>query len=126
MENNRKLDLEKFKTSLEEELKTLEDELKTVGRKNPDNPEDWEPTPPEKGGFDAADPNESADNIESYEENTAILKELEIRYNNVKRALEKIEDGNYGICEVGEEPIEIERLEANPAARTCIDHMDIE
>jgi RNA polymerase-binding transcription factor DksA len=120
------LDIKYFKEKLEEELKVLEEELKTVGRRNPDNPEDWEPIPPAKEEYGSADPNEQADNIETYEENTAILKELEIRYNNVKLALKKIEEGTYGICEISEEPIEKERLEANPAAKTCIKHMDVE
>src|SRR5690606_18759787 len=108
----RNLDLKHFKEKLEEELSTLESELKTVGRINPDNPKDWEPTPPTKDEYGSADPNEQAENIETYEENAGILKELETRYNNVKLALKKIEDGTYGICEVSGEPIELERLEA--------------
>lgn len=125
MTEQRKLDTEHFKKRLEEELRLLEDELKTVGRINPDNPKDWEPTPPERD-VSEADPSDRADNIDGYEENTAILKELEIRYNNVKKALKKIEEGTYGVCEVSSEPIEIERLEANPAARTSIKYMEME
>lgn len=117
------IDTNHFKAKLEEELKVLEEELASVGRKNPDNPKDWEAevkdlTP------DTAEESEVADYMEEYEGNTAILKQLEIRYNEVKRALEKIADGKYGICEVSGEPIETERLEANPAARTCIEHKD--
>ena len=72
---------------------------------------------------DSADPNETADNIEEFEENTAVLKELEIRYNNIKDTLAKIEEGKFGICEISGEPIEEDRLIANPAARTCKKHM---
>jgi len=36
--------------------------------------------------------------------------------------LKKIEDGTYGICEVGGEEIPEDRLDANPSARTCIEH----
>ena len=72
---------------IEEELKKVESELKTVGRKNPDNPADWEPVP-EKMDISPADDNEVADSIESYEENAAILKQLEIRYNELKSAFE--------------------------------------
>lgn len=115
--------IEASKGKLEEEIKVLEAELKTVGRINPSNPDDWEPIPGDikTGG---ADKNESADGIEQFRENTEILKELEIRFNNVKRALKKIEDGEYGVCEIGKEDIELDRLEANPAARTCKEHMD--
>ncbi len=111
---------EKFKTLLEKEREELEKELRTVGRINPDNPDDWEPVPEQIE--QESDPGDRADNIEDYEENTAILRELEIRYNEVKDALEKIENGTYGTCEKGGETIDEKRLEANPAARTCIEH----
>ena len=111
-----------FKKKLEEEQKLLESELQSVGRINPSNPADWEPTP-EKSNVATADKNEAADRIESYEENTAILKELEVRYNNIKLALKKIEDGTYGNCEIGDKLIEIDRLNANPSARTCKAHL---
>lgn len=114
-----------FKQRLEEELKKLEEELSSVGRKNPDNPKDWEAKPAD---FDATDPDSNivADSIEEFEENAAILKQLEIRYNEIKGALERIEKGTYGICEISGQPIEEERLEANPAARTCIAMKDRE
>ena len=44
------------------------------------------------------------------------LKELE----EVNRALIKIENGTYGICEMCEEDIAIERLKVKPHARYCI------
>jgi len=112
-----------FKEKLENELKNLDGQLKDVGRINPDNPRDWQPVPEEHDAM-RADKNEVADNMEDYEENTAIVRELEIRYNQVKRALGKIEDGTYGTCEVGGEPIDPRRLEANPAAMTCVAHTD--
>jgi len=114
-----------FKQALETELKELETELEAIGRRKPSNPADWEAEAPLEE-TQPGDYNEQADRIEGYEENTAILKELEIRYNNVKRALEKMEAGTYGICEVSGEEIELERLEANHAARTCVAHKDVE
>ena len=122
MENNN-IDLEYFKDKLQKEQERLLAELKTVGRINPDNPEDWEPIPGEKDDG-TADKNDFADSIEEYEENTAILKQLEIELNEVKAALQKIEKGSYGVCEVSGDPIEKDRLEAYPAARTCKKHMD--
>ena len=68
--------------------------------------------------------NEAADAIEGYEENTAILRELEIRYNNILAALKKIEDGTYGTCAVGGDALPIERLNVNPAATTCTNHSE--
>lgn len=118
------IDLQKYKTKLEEELKRIEGDLKTVGRINPDNPGDWEATP-EKIDVMPADRNETADQFESYGENSAILNELEIRYNDFKTALQRIEDGSYGTCVVCEKEIEEERLNANLAAATCIAHKNI-
>ena len=117
------IDTNKFKTSLEAEMKELETQLSKVGRRNPNNPDDWEAVQGETN-VDYADRNEVGDAIEQYEENSAILKELETRYNNVKLALSKIEEGKYGICEISGEEIELDRLEANPAARTCKAHMN--
>ena len=71
-----------------------------------------------------ADPNDLADNYEAYTENAGILSELEIRLSNVKNAQKRIGDGSYGICEVCGQPIERDRLEANPAAATCKKHME--
>jgi RNA polymerase-binding transcription factor DksA len=114
--------IKKYKKQLEQELGEVEKELKTVGRKNPDNPADWEAVP-EKMDIMPADDNEVADSIESYEENTAILKQLEIRFNELKNALTRINDGTFGICTVGNETIESDRLDANPASTTCKKHM---
>lgn len=38
----------------------------------------------------------------------------------IEDALQRIEDGVYGICEVGDEPIPIERLEAIPWTKYCV------
>ena len=71
-----------------------------------------------------SDTNEEADAFEAYEENSGILNELEIRYNNVKDALKRIENNTYGLCEVCGEKIEPDRIDANPAATTCKKHMN--
>ena len=110
-----------FKEKLEKELKLLESELKTVGQVNPNNPGDWQ-AKQDNLNVTNADKNELADQIENYEGNTAILKQLEIQLNDVKLALEKIENGTYGTCEVDGSLIPEDRLEAMPSARTCIDH----
>ncbi|MFZ2716220.1 MAG: TraR/DksA C4-type zinc finger protein, partial [Minisyncoccia bacterium] len=120
---NMKIDTNPFKELLQSELSLLENELSTVGRKNPDNPDDWEATE-STNGTDGADELEVADSMEEFENNRGILNELEIRLNNVKVALKKIEEGKYGICEIGGEEIELDRLNANPAATTCKKHMN--
>lgn len=111
-----------YKQQLTEELQRLIQELKSVGRINPENPADWEAVPPELDIM-RADRNESADSIEGYEGNAAILNDLEIRYNEVKDALQRINDGTFGYCKTCNEPIEEKRLQANPAATLCLKHL---
>ena len=118
------MDTTHYKEKLEAEKAQLEGELATVGRKNPQNPRDWEATPGDHSP--EADPTDVADTSEAFQENQAILEDLEVRYNQVLRALGKIASGTYGTCEISGEPIEEGRLQANPAARTCTKHMDEE
>jgi len=108
--------IEQFKEKLLAEKARLESELSTIGRINPDNPNDWEAVPTDVNQREA-DPNKRADNIEDYENNTAILKELETQLLDVKDALQRIEEGVYGKDEKTGEPINEGRLNANPAAR---------
>jgi len=121
-----KHDLIYFKKKLEEEKIKLESELSGISTKNPRNQEDWEAVPPKDTDERESDPNEAADNIEDYEGNFSLNDILEKRLNDTKEALNKIEENTYGICRIGgkEHPIEEERLEANPSAKTCIKHLE--
>ncbi|MBT3282728.1 hypothetical protein HN375_01030 [bacterium] len=114
------IDTKYFKEKLEEELKVLTEELEKIARINPLNPNDWEPIPAVMDTLEA-DKNEVSDRIAAFDQNTALVKDLELRFNNTKSALQKIEDGKYGICEDTNEQISVARLEANPSARTCAD-----
>jgi DnaK suppressor protein len=114
------IDIESYKAKLENELSRLEAEMATLGRKN-EATGDWDVV--SDNTEISADPNDRGDRFEEIEDNAAILNELEAQYGDVKRALDKIEAGTYGFCEVANEPIETGRLDANPAARTCQKHM---
>ncbi len=115
------MDTAHLKQKLEEELKKLEGELTSVGHINPHNPADWEATEADNN-VDTADRNETAENIEEFEDRTAILKQLEIQYNDVKEALSRIEHGTFGKCAVDGGDIPHDRLEALPTAKTCMEH----
>ncbi|MDP2650078.1 MAG: TraR/DksA C4-type zinc finger protein [bacterium] len=114
---------EALKQKLEQELATLELELTDIGRMNPANPSDWEGT---AGALKTgtADQGVLADRFEEVTTNEGIVNELEVRYANVKKALDRIKDGTYGTCEECGEEIPIARLEANPAASTCVSHAE--
>jgi len=119
------IDINTYKNALLEEKATLTKELETLGVENPQTDKDWIPTPGEPADREA-DLNVAADRSEEWEERRGTLDVLETRLNNVNRALAKIEGGTYGVCEICDEIIEAERLDANPAARTCTAHIDDE
>ena len=115
--------LDTFKAKLEEEKGILLEELNEIGQQDPQNPANWDPKGSDVNEREQ-DPNKRADNIENFEAVNAIITQLEYRLNEVNDALARMEEGTYGICEVSGETIEEARLEANPAARTSIAHMN--
>ena len=56
------------------------------------------------------------------ERDLTALMILEGELEDIQRALRKLEDGSYGVCEECGKPIGDERLEAKPWARFCIVH----
>ncbi|MBI4919824.1 TraR/DksA C4-type zinc finger protein [Candidatus Azambacteria bacterium] len=55
--------------------------------------------------------------------NKALSDRLELRLRDVNGALEKIEKGTYGTCETCGAEIPEDRLKANPAAKTDMEHV---
>jgi DnaK suppressor protein len=55
------------------------------------------------------------------EKDVAILEQLERDLAEIEAALQRLDEGTYGIDEVTGDPIAPERLEAYPVARTNID-----
>ena len=55
-------------------------------------------------------------------ENRALAAQLRDQLDDVERALVKLDDGTYGSCEVCEQAIGADRLDAMPATRFCIEH----
>lgn len=108
------MNTEHFKTKLEEELRTVERAIGENARA------------PQQQDSAATESDELADKIEDLEEDTIENSALKVRLADIQRALRNIADGTYGVCEVSGENIEEERLEANPAARTCTAHMESE
>jgi RNA polymerase-binding transcription factor DksA len=111
-----------FKKKLETEKAELEGDLGKVGRQDPNRPGEWEVKPTNESDPEFRD--DVADQLEEMDEREEIESNLEERYEEINRALERIEAGRFGICEVGGEEIEADRLEANPAARTCKAHRE--
>ena len=112
----------KIKLKLDQEESVLELELADIGMIDPANPKRWMAT---TGSVDTgtADLNILADEDEEQETNKAIVRQLQKRFNDVKEAQERVDKGVHGICDVCKKDIEEERMLANPAAKTCIDHV---
>jgi DnaK suppressor protein len=119
MEHLNETEMQELKDMLESEGYSLEQSLTERGKK--DAAGEWTGASiPEQG--EESDPNDVADNIEELAINVAVVEEIEQKQRDIVDALEKIDEGTYGVCEECGEEIPIERLRANPAARTCIAH----
>ncbi|MEV6981115.1 TraR/DksA C4-type zinc finger protein [Sphaerisporangium sp. NPDC051017] len=71
------------------------------------------------GSDDEHDPEGSATAFER-EHVQALLHQARKHLTDLETALERLDDGTYGVCEGCGGPIAVERLRARPAARTCI------
>jgi len=109
--------LEELRGALEAEKDAVEEEMashgKIVGK-------EWEGSSESEG--EEADPTDAADNIEELAVNVPLVAELEKRRKDINDALEKMDKGTYGICEVSGEPIPLKRLDADAAARTLVQY----
>ena len=56
---------------------------------------------------------------------SAIITQQQQELVEIERALNKIESGEYGICEMCEDPIGFQRLKVKPHAVYCIDCREI-
>jgi DnaK suppressor protein len=108
-----------FKDLLLKEQDSLIEAMKTIGQLSSIGSGHWET----HTDTDANKELRPEDLVEKYEEestNEGVLETLEERLKEVTDALTRIENGTYGICVKTGNKIEVERLEANPAATTCI------
>lgn len=107
--------LQKMKDALEGEKNRLEKELsrfaKPTGTKG-----EYETTFEDIG----RDPDENALEVENYQGNLALEATFEKRLEAIQIALASLDAGTYGVCGSCGSEIETARLEANPAASTCI------
>lgn len=113
-------ELDELRGSLEAEKDSLEEELASHGRVQGETG-DWQGS---SAGFEGqeADPLDVGDQIEELATNVPLVEELEQRHKDVEDALERMDNGTYGVCEECGEEIPMDRLEANPAARACVAH----
>lgn len=116
-------DLTAAKSTLENLLQRLTEELSTIAVHNTET-DDWEAKP--EHNDETADENASADVTEEWTERSGTVAALETEYRATKRALDRIDSGTYGVCEICGEAIVPARLAIKPAARTCLTHLNDE
>lgn len=109
-----------LETGLHAELAALQEELADHGKSTGDD--EWAGSSESDG--EEADPLDAADNLEELGTNVPLVSDLQKRQKMIKSALRKIKDGTYGSCDECGEDIDLARLEANPAAATCIRHAE--
>jgi DnaK suppressor protein len=119
MNHLNKEQIDTLREALETEQITLQTDLKEHGIKEENGT--WNANSSGLEG-EEADHTDAADQIEELITNVPIVQDLAARSHDIDDALTKIKEGKYGICEVGNEMIDYDRLVANPAARTCITH----
>lgn len=110
------LDIEHFRTLLLEEMNRLEEEREFIraGHSDMDGnlPEDAE------GEEDTAD---LASSLMDKEMDLSVEEDVEETLTAIEHALQKIEDGTYGICDVSNRPIPKSRLELIPWASLTVE-----
>jgi len=116
------LDKKKIKEKLEKERDMLLDQIRDIGKLNPETNE-WEAIPEERDSRES-DQNDMADRFEDFESRSVMIKTLESRLNNILDALKGLNRESFGKCEVCKKDIEMDRMTANPAARTCKKHLE--
>lgn len=112
--------LEKLKERLIEEKQMVEDELSSFAHKDPLLEGDWDTDFPSFGDH-RAEQDENADEVEEYENDLPVEYTLETKLQNINDALDKMENGEYGVCEACGKPIEEARLDAEPSAKHHVD-----
>lgn len=109
--------IEELKKKLEEQKASIQKELESFATEDPNLKHNWETKYPNR---EDGDKEEEADEVQQYENMLSLEHSLESKLKDVSIALEKIENGTYGICEKCGKEIEKERLEAAPEAKFCI------
>lgn len=119
--------INELKTALEKERELLVGELKTIATPDPNLEGDWDVKHEEWSenqitSQEALESDESVNESDEDMKNKALSDHLELRLKEVNDALKRVENKTYGICRVCKNPISIDRLKANPAADTDIEH----
>ena len=107
---------QEFRKRLEQEQSRLKEEIE---RLRTDNPILGEMAKSESGGYGNLMADDASDTFE-LEKTLALQRNLQILLQKTGRALQKLDQGTYGLCDECNNPIDPARLEALPQANLCI------
>lgn len=107
--------IKEMKEKLEDEKTRLENSLARVGSKK--SSDDYDASFPDYGD----DEDENAMEVADFETNLSLEKELEKALRDVNKALERIENGTYGVDKYTGELISEGRLKARPTSTTSVE-----
>lgn len=110
--------LQQLKNKLEKRKAKIESDLSSIAQKDEKVKGDYDTRFPDFGTLQSTD--ESALKLAAYESTLPIEYALELRLADINRALEKMDKGEYGICETCGQEIDVKRLEIMPEARICL------
>ncbi len=113
-----KQDLGEIKKELLEEKTRIESELGVVADKNTDVADGMEYDAKFEDVGDEVD--DSVHEVEQFQVNKSLEITLEKRLRDIKKSLERIDKGDYGICKYCDEPINVERLKVRPTSGSCV------
>ncbi|MFA7319294.1 MAG: TraR/DksA C4-type zinc finger protein [Parcubacteria group bacterium] len=108
--------MEELRADLEREKTELESNLGKIAR----------PVGKEEGDYETSfedigtDKDDNATEVDQYTQNLGVESTLEKKLQDIIEALERMDNGTYGLCENCQKEIPLDRLQANPSAKTCI------
>lgn len=108
--------LSEIKNSLLVRREQISGELQELAKKDDHEADNLGARFPEYG----SKPDENAQEISDYTTNFATEKILEKTMEDIDSALDRMEDGTYGICKYCKQPISVKRLIARPVASACM------
>ncbi|PIS42421.1 MAG: hypothetical protein COT24_03555 [Candidatus Kerfeldbacteria bacterium CG08_land_8_20_14_0_20_40_16] len=109
--------IKEMEAKLKEQQKNLRKDLASFAEKNVHKKDDYNTRFPNYGNKDE----ENAVEVADFQDNLSLENDLEKNLAEVGKALERIKIGTYGKCEKCGKKMGRERLEAFPAAITCVD-----
>lgn len=116
----REQELKKIEQQLRDEFAEAEKELEQID----DQVREFGETSESAEGADNH-PGDDSDRLAEQERLLTIRSQLSARRDDIARALEKVDEGEFGGCERCGNPIPSGRLEALPFARYCLDCQEI-